>query len=92
MAVAGAFDCFTAITRAQYFSLDTKGSSFIESLIRYGNNAKNVKNSSQQSLFGETGGFDLIKPEPSPCPDWPKLEKAEQGKRSNRNIPFIASP
>jgi DNA polymerase-3 subunit alpha len=80
MSVAGAFDCFQNIIRAQYFSLDTKGSSFIESLIRYGNNAKNVKSSNQQSLFGETGGFDMIKPEPAPCPDWPKLEKLNREK------------
>ena len=80
MAVAGAFDCFQSISRAQYFSLDTKGSSFIESLIRYGNNAKTVKNSNQQSLFGETGGFDMVKPEPSVCPDWPKLEKLNREK------------
>jgi len=80
MAVAGAFDCFSSISRAQYFSLDTKGSSFIESLIRYGNNAKTVKNSSQQSLFGDTGGFDMVKPEPSVCPDWPKLEKLNREK------------
>ena len=80
MAVAGAFDCFSSISRAQYFSLDTKGSSFIESLIRYGNNAKTIKNSNQQSLFGETGGFDMVKPEPSLCPDWPKLEKLNREK------------
>jgi DNA polymerase-3 subunit alpha len=80
MAVAGGLDCFRNITRAQYFSLDTKGSSFIESMIRYGNNAKTVKSSSQQSLFGETGGFDMIKPEPSSCPDWPKLEKLNREK------------
>jgi DNA polymerase-3 subunit alpha len=80
MAVAGAFDCFPSISRAQYFSLDTKGSSFIESLIRYGNNSKSIKSTSQQSLFGETGGFDMIKPEPAPCPDWPKLEKLNREK------------
>jgi DNA polymerase-3 subunit alpha len=80
MAVAGAFDCFPSIIRAQYFSLDTKGSSFIESLIRYGNNAKNVRSSSQQSLFGTNGGFDMVKPEPTPCPDWPKLEKLNREK------------
>jgi DNA polymerase-3 subunit alpha len=80
MAVAGAFDCFPEIIRSQYFALDTKGSSFIESLIRYGNNAKTVKNSNQQSLFGETGGFDMIQPEPTPCPDWPKLEKLNREK------------
>jgi DNA polymerase-3 subunit alpha len=80
MAVAGAFDCFGTITRAQYFALDTRGSSFIESLIRYGNNAKTIKQSSRQTLFGESGGFDLVKPEPSVCPDWPKLEKLNREK------------
>ncbi len=80
MAVAGAFDCFPEISRAQYFSLDTKGSSFIESLIRYGNSAKNIKNSTQQTLFGGGSGFDILKPEPSRCPDWPKLEKLNREK------------
>jgi DNA polymerase-3 subunit alpha len=61
MAVAGAFDCFSNISRAQYFALDTRGSSFIESLIRYGNNAKTVRLSSKQTLFGESGGFDMVK-------------------------------
>jgi DNA polymerase-3 subunit alpha len=80
MSVAGAFDCFSNISRAQYFSLDTKGASFIESLIRYGNNAKTLKSSTQQSLFGESGGFEIIKPEPVACPDWPKLEKLNREK------------
>jgi DNA polymerase-3 subunit alpha len=75
MAVAGAFDCFPEISRAQYFALDTKGSSFIESLIRYGNNAKTLKVTQKQTLFGDIEGFDMIKPEPTVCPDWPKLEK-----------------
>jgi DNA polymerase-3 subunit alpha len=80
MAVAGAFDCFTSISRAQYFATDTKGSSFIENLIRYGNNAKTAKNSSQQSLFGGSAGFDIQKPEPPSCSDWPKLEKLNREK------------
>ena len=80
MAVAGAFDCFPGISRAQYFSVDTRGTSFIESLIRYGNNCKSLKNSSQQSLFGGIGGFDILKPEPVQCPDWPKLEKLNKEK------------
>jgi DNA polymerase-3 subunit alpha len=80
MAVAGAFDCFREISRAQYFSIDTKGVSFIENLIRYGNNWKNVKNSSQQSLFGEMSGADILKPEPVQCPDWPNLEKLNKEK------------
>ena len=80
MAVAGAFDCFPEIKREQYFSLDGKGSSFIESLIRYGSNVKNVKNSNQNTLFGEGTGFTMIKPEPANCPGWPKLEKLNREK------------
>jgi DNA polymerase-3 subunit alpha len=80
MAVAGTFDCFKDITRAQYFATDIRGTSFIENLIRYGNNAKAVRNSSQQTLFGGSGGFDIIKPEAVSCPDWPKLEKLNREK------------
>ncbi|HLP73290.1 MAG TPA: DNA polymerase III subunit alpha, partial [Bacteroidales bacterium] len=80
MAVAGGLDCFTDISREQFFSLDSKGISFIESLIRYGNNAKQSKNSSQQSLFGESGGFEMVRPEPATCPEWPKLEKLNREK------------
>ncbi len=80
MAVAGAFDCFTDISRAQYFSIDGRGISFIENLIRYGNNAKSIRNSNQQTLFGESGGFDIMKPEPASCPDWPRLEKLNKEK------------
>jgi DNA polymerase III subunit alpha len=79
MAVAGTFDCFD-LKRSQYFALDSRGTSFIESVIRYGNSAKTLKTTSQKSLFGETGGFDILKPEPTSCPDWPKLEKLNKEK------------
>jgi len=80
MAVAGAFDCFAEIGREQYFSIDPKGSSFIESLIRYGNNVKTVKSSSQNTLFGEGAGFKMVRPEPTHCPEWQKLEKLNKEK------------
>jgi DNA polymerase-3 subunit alpha len=82
MAVAGAFDCFSQISRAQYFSSDAKGVSFVESLIRYGNNAKEVKNSTQNSLWGDAGGFEIVKPEPAQCQDWAKLEKLNKEKEA----------
>jgi DNA polymerase-3 subunit alpha len=80
MAVAGAFDSFPQTSRAQYFSSDAKGASFIENLIRYGNSAKEVKSSSQNSLWGDTGGFEIVKPEPAQCPDWAKLEMLNKEK------------
>lgn len=80
MVVSGGLDGLPGMTRAQYFSADGKGSSFLESLIRYGNSVKNIRNSSQQSLFGDAGGFELVRPEPAPCPDWTKLEKLNKEK------------
>ena len=80
MVVSGALDGLPGMTRAQYFAADGKGSSFLESLIRFGNNVKNIRNSTQQSLFGDTGGFDLVRPEPAPCPDWSKLERLNKEK------------
>ncbi|HUW91987.1 MAG TPA: DNA polymerase III subunit alpha, partial [Bacteroidales bacterium] len=81
MVVSGALDGLPGTTRAQYFSADGKGSSFLESLIRYGTNVKTLRNSSMQSLFGDNGGFDVVKPEPAPCPDWSKLEKLNKEKQ-----------
>lgn len=80
MAVAGVFDCFEGTNRAQYFAPDTKGNSFIENLIRFGNSIKELRKSSQQSLFGDAGGFDIVKPVPAESPDWPKLEKLNREK------------
>lgn len=80
MAIAGVFDGFTGTNRALFFAPDSKGMSFIENLIRFGNNVKNMKNTTQQSLFGEAAGFEIVKPEPTSCPDWPKLEKLNREK------------
>ena len=81
MVVSGALDSLPGLTRAQYFSADGKGSSFLESLIRYGNSVKNIRNSTQQSLFGDSGGFELVRPEPAPCPEWSKLERLNKEKQ-----------
>lgn len=80
MAVAGAFDCFSNISREQYFATDTKGSSFIDNIIKYGNSAKAVIASNTNTLFGDTGGFELVKPQPQTCEDWQKLDKLNKEK------------
>ncbi len=81
LVVSGALDGMPGLIRSQYFASDGKGSSFLESLIRYGSNVKNMRGSSQQSLFGDSGGFDVVKPEPAPCPEWSKLEKLNKEKQ-----------
>ena len=82
LATAGAFDSFREPKRGQFFSPDKKGLSFIENLIRYGNKIQYEKSTSQQSLFGESGGSDLSKPEFPNSDDWPKLERLNKEKET----------
>ncbi|HSQ46967.1 MAG TPA: DNA polymerase III subunit alpha, partial [Lutibacter sp.] len=50
LAMAGGFDSFTNVHRAQYYQPDEKGVSFIERAIRYGSKFQENKNSAQVSL------------------------------------------
>ncbi|MEE4115716.1 MAG: DNA polymerase III subunit alpha [Marinilabiliaceae bacterium] len=80
MVLAGAFDLFEGIKRSQFFAENQKAESFIESLIKYGNRIKNESGTAQQSLFGETEGFEIVRPALPETPDWPKLEKLNKEK------------
>lgn len=80
LALAGAFDNFKEITRGQFFGKDSKGNSFVENLIRYGNKIRNEKSTSQKSLFGEEQGFEIKMPEIPQVADWSKLEKLNKEK------------
>lgn len=84
---AGAFDCFEGINRAQYFQeIATRSGaseSFIEKLVRYGNQYKDSVNSSQQSLFGsaeqETIDCEPTVPE---CAEWNNIDKLNRERES----------
>ncbi|MCF8223934.1 MAG: DNA polymerase III subunit alpha [Bacteroidales bacterium] len=80
MALAGALDCFSDLNRSQYFAEDNKGIPFLENLVRYGNMLKSENSTSQQSLFGDADGFEVVKPLPPEAPEWPKLEKLTREK------------
>ncbi|MEO7174799.1 MAG: DNA polymerase III subunit alpha, partial [Saprospiraceae bacterium] len=54
MIQSGALDCFTQIHRAQYFRPSDKYETFIEHLIRYGNQHQASGTEIQNSLFGGT--------------------------------------
>lgn len=75
LATAGAFDEISGMKRAQFFAGNGKETTFLESLLRYGNKFQNDKQTQQQSLFGEAGGVEVSKPVIPEVEEWPKLEK-----------------
>ncbi len=81
LAMAGAFDCFENVHRAQFFQSDEEGgSSFIDKIIRYANAQTLQKNSSQMNLFGEAQETVIPDPEMPDCPRWEKIEMLKKEK------------
>jgi len=80
LALAGGFDSFEEIHRAQYFYQDNGDSSFLDKAIRFGHTHQEQLNSSQVSLFG--GGSEVEIPEPKvpSCEPWGRLEKLSKEK------------
>ncbi|MBV1887829.1 MAG: DNA polymerase III subunit alpha [Urechidicola sp.] len=79
MVFAGGFDSFDQ-HRAQYFSLDEKGQTFLEKAIRFGSKYQENKNSSQVSLFGETSDVQFDEPQIPECEKWGMMEKLSREK------------
>jgi len=75
LAMAGGFDSFQNVHRAQYYQLDEKGVTFIERAIRYGNKYQENKNSAQISMFGEASEIQFPEPEIPPAEKWGIMEK-----------------
>ncbi len=83
LVLAGAFDVFADIHRAQYFcpvSYDKNNISFIEYLIKYSNKLSSNADSNQISLFGEVQDVEVPKPEIPKCTEWSMLEILEKEK------------
>ncbi len=76
LALAGAFDSFEGIHRAQYFCRKTPESpSFIESVIKYAQSYHEKKNSAQLSLFADSiEGFEEVTPALPDCEPWNKFQ------------------
>ncbi len=80
LAMAGAFDGFNTIHRAQYFADNGDGSTFIESLIRYGNKVQAEKASSMATLFGGSQSIEVKLPAIPNVAEWPKIVMLEKEK------------
>jgi DNA polymerase-3 subunit alpha len=83
LALAGAFDCFTDIQRAQFFAVDSEGISFIEKIVRYSAKITELKAAATQSLFGELGagtGNDISMPKVPISAPWSVMEQLKNEK------------
>lgn len=80
LALAGGFDSFKGIHRAQYFNPDGDGITFLEKAIRFGSKFQEAIHASQMSLFGETTNQtyqDLSIPD---CEPWSNLTRLKKEK------------
>ncbi|MEN8869188.1 MAG: DNA polymerase III subunit alpha, partial [Flavobacteriales bacterium] len=81
LAIAGGFDSFEGVHRAQYVTPDEQGRTAIETSIKYGNAISQGKNSNQGSLF-DTGDGEVNIPEPTIalCEEWGSIEALNREK------------
>jgi DNA polymerase-3 subunit alpha len=79
LAMAGGFDGFDDIRRHQFFTNTENDTSFVESLIRYGNKMQNDGNSSP-TLFGDIETIEIAKPAIPTGIEWSSLAKLNKEK------------
>ena len=75
LALSGACDEFTDISREQLFANNSKGELVLESIMRYGNKYQTDAAMSKNSLFGGMDSVEITKPEVPYAPDWSPLER-----------------
>ncbi|MBP8792171.1 MAG: DNA polymerase III subunit alpha [Lutibacter sp.] len=80
LALAGGFDSFETIHRAQYFKQDEKGVPFIERAMRFGSKYQENENSAQVSLFGDASTVQFPEPEIPEAEKWSMMEELSREK------------
>ena len=80
LALAGGFDSFENVHRAQYFHGREGEPVFLEKAIKYGANYQEQENSAQASLFGGESEIQIPEPEVPKCEEWGRMEKLSKEK------------
>jgi DNA polymerase-3 subunit alpha len=76
LAMAGAFDGFAGVHRAQYFHREnTDDPIFLEKVMRHGALFQEKQQASQHSLFGESMALELPDPKMPDTPPWSKHQQ-----------------
>ena len=80
LALAGGFDSFEQIHRAQYFAVSNTGRLFLEDVMKYGANIQQSEDSAQVSMFGDSEIEDMPEPIPPNTEEWSSLIKLSKEK------------
>ena len=80
LALAGGFDSFKGIHRAQYFNPDGDGVLFLEKAIRFGAKYQENENSAQTNLFGAANDSTYQELKVPFCDSWGNLERLKREK------------
>ena len=75
LALSGAFDSFAGIRREDFFTVNNKGVTFAETLLRYGQTYQTEQNSAQTSLFGSFDANIVLTPPIPKSEPWSALER-----------------
>jgi DNA polymerase-3 subunit alpha len=73
MVCAGGFDTFD-LKRFQYFAKEESGQTYLEKMIKFGNKLKEIANSPQVPMFGESTEAAIKAPLPTETPEWTTME------------------
>ncbi|GAA0876489.1 DNA polymerase III subunit alpha [Wandonia haliotis] len=80
LALAGGFDSFEDIHRAQYFTMSGTGRLFLEDVMKYGANIQQSEESAQVSMFGDSETEDMPEPIAPNVEEWSSLVKLSKEK------------
>ena len=75
LALAGALDAFPELKREQYFAVNNKNETFIETLVRYGYRYQADQAAAANSLFGGDNVVEIATPEILPAERWSDLDR-----------------
>ena len=75
LALSGALDTFSEVTREAFFEQNSKGEVYSDVVVRYGQQFQNDKASQVNSLFGALDPIMISKPVIPKAERWPEIER-----------------
>ncbi len=74
LALSGGLDSF-GVSRERYVATNNTNSTFLDTLMRYGQNYQAAKAEAENSLFGDFGAVEIATPVIPPADEWSSIER-----------------